>query len=83
MVSLFSLQAVFHERKYPLSCALRNVDDPCSLMKRKKNQIIIQLMVISILDLIKCLYAKLGTSIPDVDVTLSIKNIQLQHRNQI
>ena len=41
--------------------------------KKKSFQIIIQLMGISILDLIKCLYAKLGTSIPDVDVTLSIK----------
>ena len=41
--------------------------------EKRQNQIIIQLMGVSILDLIKCLYAKLGTSIPGVDVTLSIK----------
>ena len=41
--------------------------------EKKSIQIIIQLTGISILDLIKYLYAKLGTSIPDVAVTLPIK----------
>ena len=43
--------------------------------EKKRIQIIImiQLMGISILDLMKCLYAKLGTSIPDVNMMLSIK----------
>ena len=60
---------------------------------KKNNQIIIQLMSLSCVDQIKCLYAKLGTSMTDVDVTLSINDIQLEvryindiqleHRNQI